>query len=89
MVQDDSFMLQFDQWAVRIREAVEAKGPVPPGRYRAYGHEAPGHAWVDVKLGWRTAQMALGVPPAGSSPEAQQQQDLNQDTPLRPDLPNT
>ncbi len=40
-----------------------------------------------MKLGWRTAQLALGVPPAGSSPEAQQQQGLNLDTPLRPDLP--
>lgn len=89
MVQDDPFMAQFDQWAVAIRAAVEAKGPVPPGRYRAYGHEAPGHLWADVKLGWRTAQLALGVPPAGSSPEAQQQQGLNLDTPLRPDLPKS
>ncbi|SMB99476.1 hypothetical protein SAMN00120144_0215 [Hymenobacter roseosalivarius DSM 11622] len=40
-----------------------------------------------MKLGWRTAQLALGVPPAGSSPEAQQEQGLNLDTPLRPDLP--
>jgi hypothetical protein len=62
---------------VRIPGAVEAKGPVPPGRYRAYGHEAPGHLWADVKLGWRTAQMALDVPPAGSSPAAQQAQGLN------------
>lgn len=69
MVQDDSFMVQFDQWAVRIREAVEAKGPVPPGRYRAYGHEAPGHAWVDVKLGWRTAQMAPACRPPVPRPK--------------------
>jgi len=87
MVQDDPFMAQFDQWAVNIREAVEAKGPVPPGRYRAVGYEAPGHNWADAKLTWRAARIAAGVPRADSSPAAQQEQGLSQDAPLRPDLP--
>ena len=87
LAQDDNFLTQFDQWAVRIREAVTAKGPVPPGPYRAVGYQAPGHKWADAKLKWRTARIAAGVPPAGSSPAAQQEAGLNQDAPLRPDLP--
>ncbi|GAA4362893.1 hypothetical protein GCM10023185_31190 [Hymenobacter saemangeumensis] len=86
MVQDEQFMAQFDQWTVAIRDFVEAKGPVTPGRFRAYGYEAPRHTWADIKLGWRTAQMALGMAPEGSSPRIQQEMGLNQDTPLRPDL---
>ena len=87
LAQDDNFLAQFDQWAVRIRETVTAKGPVPPGPYRAVGYQAPGHKWADAKLKWRTARIAAGVPPAGSSPAAQQEAGLNQDAPLRPDLP--
>ena len=87
LAQDDNFLAQFDQWAVRIRETVTAKGPVPPGPYRAVGYQAPGHKWADAKLKWRTARIAAGVPPAGSSPDAQQEAGLNQDAPLRPDLP--
>lgn len=64
-----------------------ANGSVPPGQYRAVGYEAPGHRWADAKLTWRTARLAVGAPPAGSSPAAQQAAGLNQDTSLRPDLP--
>lgn len=63
---------------------VRQKGTVPPGRFRAFGHEAPGHLLKDAKLGWRDVRMRVGLPRAGSSPAEQQEAGLNQDVTLRP-----
>ena len=56
----------------------------PPGRYRAYGYEPPGHHWADVKEKWRDLRMRLGRPREGSSPDEQQELGLNRDATLRP-----
>ena len=74
----------FDAWTDRFVAHVEAKGKVEPGRWRAYGYRAPSHRWADVKLKWRELRMGVGVPPAGSSPAAQQALGLNRDATLRP-----
>ena len=83
MVKDEPFMAAFDRWADAFAAHVGAKGKVEPGRWRAYGHEAPGHRWADAKLKWRAVRMGLGVPPAGSSPAEQQALGLNDDRTLR------
>lgn len=69
--------------AVDLARHVAAKGKVEPGRWRAYGYEAPGHRWADVKLAWRSARMRVGRAPAGSSPRAQEELGLNDDAVLR------
>ena len=43
------------------------------------GYEPPGHRWADVKLTLRDRWMRVGKPPAGSSPDEQQEMDLNRD----------
>ena len=83
MREDDAFLAGFDAWVDRFAAHIAKKGKVPPGRWRAFGHEAPRHLLKDVKLLWRDLRMRLGVPRRGSSPAAQQQQGLNEDTGLR------
>jgi hypothetical protein len=75
---------EFDAWTQRFADHVRAKGKVEPGRWRAFGHQAPSHRWADVKLKWRELRMGLGHPPAGSSPAKQQELGLNHDATLRP-----
>jgi multimeric flavodoxin WrbA len=77
-------LAQFDAWTARFAAQVHAKGKVPPGRWRAFGYEPPGHKLADARLKWRELRMSLGVPRAGSSPAAQQQLGLNRDATLRP-----
>jgi hypothetical protein len=48
------------------------------------GHAAPGHALADAKLKIREWRIGLGMPPGGSSPEAQQECGLNRDETLHP-----
>ena len=57
---------------------------VEPGKYRAYGYEAPGHLLKDVKLKWREIKIGLRMPPEGSSPSEQQKLGLNKDATLTP-----
>ena len=78
------FLRSFDDWAAAFTEFVARKGRVPPGRWRAYGYEAPGHRWADLKLGVRDVRMRVGLPPADSSPARQRELGLNDDTTLRP-----
>lgn len=82
MVQEPTFMQQFDAWVDAFADFVRQKGKVPPGKYRAYGYKAPGHTAADVKLLWRNAQLSLGIPPSGSSPKEQQEMGLNRDVRL-------
>lgn len=84
MVQEAEFMHVFDEWTDNFAAYVARKGKVEPGKYRAYGYEAPGHRWADAKLAWRDVRMRLGVPPADSSPAVQQALGLNEDVTLRP-----
>ena len=77
-------LAEFDAWIDRFTAAVRAKGKVEPGRYRAFGYQAPGHRLRDVRLGWRDARMRLGHPPKDSSPARQQAANLNRDVTLSP-----
>ena len=75
---------EFDAWTDRFAAFVGAKGKIEPGRYRAYGYEAPPHRWADWKLKWRELRMGTGHPPEGSSPAKQQASNLNRDATLHP-----
>ncbi len=70
---------EFDAWCARFAEFVGRKGKVEPGKYRAFGYEAPGHFLHDLKLAWRDRRMRTGNPRVGSSPQKQQTLGLNQD----------
>ncbi len=74
----------FDHWCEEFASFVGAKGKVEPGKYRAYGHEVPGHLKADLKAKWREIRTGLGYPPRGSSAHQQQKLDLNKDATLRP-----
>ena len=75
---------EFDAWGAAFAEIVRGKGKVEPGKYRAYGYEAPKHRLADLKLKWRELRMGLGLPRAGSSPAKQQALGLNRDATLSP-----
>jgi hypothetical protein len=79
-----SVLSEFDGWSDSFAGFVRHKGKVEPGRYRAYGYQAPSHRWSDIKLRWRELRMGFGVPPADSSPAKQQEMGLNRDATLRP-----
>ena len=83
MARETNVFADFDAWTDAFAAFVRAKGKVPPGKWRAYGFERPGHLWKDVKLLWRDGRMRMGVPPKDSSPAEQQAMGLNQDTGLR------
>jgi len=70
----------FDAWAGAFEDFIRAKGKVEPGRYRAYGYKAPGHLIPDLKLKWRGLMMQYGHAREGSSPQAQHDLGLNQDS---------
>lgn len=84
MAADTEVFRDFDDWTDAFATFVGRKGKAEPGKYRAYGHEAPGHKMADLKLAWRNARMRLGYPPEGSSPAEQQEAGLNQDVTLSP-----
>jgi hypothetical protein len=79
MIREDEIMTVFDTWTDRFAAFVRDKGKVEPGRYRAYGYEAPGHALADAKLKWRELRMKAGWAPEGSSPAEQERLELNRD----------
>lgn len=83
-LKEEAFVTAFDAWSQRLADKVAAKGAVPPGEWRAFGYEAPGHRMADLKLKVRDWRMRLGVPPDGSSPRAQQELGLNQDATVKP-----
>ncbi len=84
MVKEAAILQAFDAWTDRLTSFTAAKGKVPPGRYRAYGYQAPGHLGRDLQLYWRNLRMRVGLPPAGSSPAQQQRLGLNRDRTLNP-----
>ena len=69
-----------DAWVNAVASHVGAKGAVPPGRYRAFGYDAPGHRLADLRLKWREARLQAGLPVPGTSPAEQQARGLNADT---------
>src|SRR4051812_31242478 len=84
MVRDAEVMAAFDDWTDQFATCVRARGKVPPGRWRAFGPQAPSHPLDDLKLKWREVRMSLGRPPAGSSPAEQQEMGLNRDATFHP-----
>jgi len=74
----------FDRFVDDFAKFVGEKGKVEPGEYRAYGYEAPGHLWRDIKLQWREKRIALGFPPKDSSPAKQKELGINVDETLTP-----
>lgn len=79
MVHDSGTMEAFDSWVARFQKFVEAKGKVRPGKFRAFGYEAPAHKWGDMKLKWRQIQMSTTGGPKGSSPRKQHDMELSKD----------
>ena len=84
MARDSDVLNAFDEWTDTFASFVDAKGPVTPGRFRAFGYEPKGHLWEDMKLKWREVMIALGHPPEGSSPAAQKESGVMIDETLRP-----
>lgn len=84
MIADTEVLREFDTWADAFAAFVSRKGKVPPGKFRAFGYEPPGHLREELKLAWREARMRLGFPREGSSPAEQQRLGLNRDRTLRP-----
>jgi hypothetical protein len=74
----------FDKFVHAFASFVGQKGKAEPGEYRAYGYEAPGHLLKDLKLQWREKRIAMGFPPAGSSPAKQKELGINVDETLTP-----
>lgn len=83
MVREPEFMAAFYAWIDAFAAHVAGKGKVEPGRWRAFGHEAPGHRWADAKLLWRSARMRIGKATEGSSPRVQEELGLNRDAVLQ------
>ncbi len=79
MIREDEIISAFDTWTDRFSTYVAQKGKVEPGEFRAFGFEAPGHKWADLRLKWRETRIKAGYAPAGSSPAAQENLGLNQE----------
>jgi multimeric flavodoxin WrbA len=84
MATETDVFQDFDEWTREFASFVGAKGKVEPGKYRAYGYEAPGHLTADIKAKFRELRTGLGYPPKDSSPARQEQLGLNEDLTLRP-----
>ena len=84
MATETDVFRDFDEWTDAFAEFVGAKGKVEPGKYRAYGYEAPGHLGADIKAKFREIRTGLGFPPEGSSPAKQEELGLNDDLTLKP-----
>ena len=77
-------MQTFNNWVKDFEIFVTKKGKVTPGKWRAYGYKAPSNLWKEAKTGIRSWMLRLGITPENSSPEIQQQLELNKDTTLIP-----
>ena len=79
MVQEDSFMQTFNDWADRFVTFVRQKGKIHPNKYRAFGHKPPSHIRANLQDGLRYFKMMIGKAPDGSSPRIQEDMGLNDD----------
>jgi multimeric flavodoxin WrbA len=84
VVRDSEFMHTFDQWTREFATFVQAKGKIPPGKWRAYGFKRPFSPIQELKTGIRSWRLRFGHPPKDSSPYIQQHEGLNQDATLHP-----
>ena len=81
---EEQTFARFDRWVEDLATFVAGKGKVTPGEFRAAGYEPPSHRLADLKLAWRDRRMRAGLPPADSSPAAQQKRGLNDDVTWKP-----
>ncbi len=81
---NEAFLSSFDEWVAKFQSFVGTKGKVKPGRFPAFGYEAPGHKIADIKLMWRDLKMRFGKAPEGSSPKIQNDLNINQDATFYP-----
>lgn len=84
MATETNVFQDFDEWTNAFAAFVRDKGKVEPGEFRAYGYDPPGHLWRDLKSQWREKRIALGFPPADSSPAKQKELGINVDETLTP-----
>jgi hypothetical protein len=84
MINETSFIDQFDQWVGNFVSFVGSKGKVNPGKYRAFGVKRANPFFKEIPLAWREIRMRLGFPPVPSSPEKQQRMGLNKDVTMFP-----
>lgn len=84
MATETNVFEKFDEFVEAFARFVSEKGKVEPNEFRAYGYEAPGHLWRDIKLQWREKRIALGFPPKDSSPAKQKELGINVDETLTP-----
>jgi hypothetical protein len=82
MVNENEFMASFSKWVNDFECFVRQKGKVPPNKYRAFGYKPPKHIWASVEDGIRYFRMMVGKPTKGSSPQIQQDLNLNKDATL-------
>jgi multimeric flavodoxin WrbA len=82
MVHETEFMSSFESWVKDFEIFVHQKGKVSPNKFRAFGFKPPKHHWADVQDGIRYFRMMVGKPPKGSSPQIQQELNLNKDATL-------
>ncbi|MBA4149049.1 MAG: NAD(P)H-dependent oxidoreductase [Verrucomicrobia bacterium] len=80
MAAETNVYAEFDEWTDAFAAFVLRKGKVEPGRFGAYGYEARGHRWADLKLKWREHKMKKGNGPRNSSPHEQEILGLNADS---------
>lgn len=59
MISETGFMADFEKWVKEFEQLVDAKGKVPPNKYRAFGHKAPQHLWANVQDGLRYFRMMV------------------------------
>lgn len=79
MIKEDEFISTFNTWVKSFAGFVQQKGKVPPNKYRAFGYKPPKHLWASVEDGIRYFRMMVGKAPKGSSPQIQDDLDLNND----------
>ena len=84
VIDDTSYMDKFEKWVTAFEKFVAAKNKVPAGKYRAYGFKQPPHLWNEIKTGLRALKLRFGKAPENSSPQKQQQLNLNRNTTLHP-----
>ncbi len=61
MIRENEIISAFDTWTDRFSTYVAQKGKVEPGEFRAFGFEAPGHKWADLRLKWRETRIRLAM----------------------------
>lgn len=84
MIKDYNVINQFDKWTEKFAEYIYKKGKINPGKYRAYAYDPPKHFLHDIRLGWENFKMRIGKPSDGTSPQIQEDLNLNKDTTLKP-----